>query len=654
MILTPSFSLTSFGYSAGGMGISFPGRRRSGGFFAYRGRNFHYNGPADPRNGKGAFHGRQGDRGAGRDGGDPHRLQPGEEERAEPEDPQRAAGGPRRRRGGGHAVRDPSGGGDGGVLRRVRHHPDPRGRLGGGPGTALLEPVRRHDPRPGVVPVPRDRHAERICLRRGAGDGGRLRHPRLLRPGGLRDDARASRDHLPARRADALRPHHRPPRHEGALLHGPEGERPQGVRHQADQPDLPAGGAGAGRPGDGPGDRGERPPLDPRHEADPVDVHGVPGPPPGRIGGGGGADPPLHGEPGPARGEEGVPGKAQAQVPGTLIVPRPRLAGYGLPLLTGLLIGTSYIPFPPWALLFCHVPLWIFWLREGSVRRILWGGWLAQFLFCLIGFHWVAYTAHEFGQMGWPLAILVLLLFCAFGHLYLVLAGLSWALLRGRLRLSRTAQLLLLPVVTAICHRYVPLIFPWNLGYPWLWSRLPAFQLAEFAGFDGLGVLTLFLNLSLLAAWERRNDRAGALILGGTAAFLIAMNAAGWVVGRGQPAPDAEARVLVVQGNVGNLEKRYAKRGLAFRDDIIGKYFRLTRQGLGKAGDRVQDFVVWPETAFPDILRTDRMYSGYAGVLQQFVGSGGVPLVTGAIGYDDTSRKPTNAMFFFDRNGALR
>ncbi|HEX9205730.1 MAG TPA: hypothetical protein VF853_07370, partial [Candidatus Deferrimicrobiaceae bacterium] len=323
-------------------------------------------------------------------------------------------------------------------------------------------------------------------------------------------------------------------------------------------------------------------------------------------------------------------------------------------MLTGLLIGTSYIPFPPWALLFCHVPLWIFWLREGSIRRVLWGGWLAQFLFCLIGFHWVAYTAHEFGQMPWPLALLVLLLFCAFGHLYLVLAGLSWAILRDRLGLGRTQQLLLLPVVTAIFHRYVPLIFPWNLGYPWLWARLPAFQLAEFVGFDGLGVLTLFLNLALLAAWERRKERAGALILGGTAAFLLLFNWAGWAAGRGQPVPDAEARVLVVQGNVGNFEKIYAEKGLGFRDDVVGRYFRLTAQGLRRAGERAPDFVVWPETAFPEVIRADRMDAEYTGALRSFVRIGNVALVTGAIGHDEAKRKPTNAMFFFDRDGTLR
>ncbi len=130
---------------------------------------------------------------------------------------------------------------------------------------------------------------------------------------------------------------------------------------------------------------------------------------------------------------------------------RSRLSLYGLPLLSGFLIGTSYIPFPPWALLFCFVPLWLFWIREGSVRKILCGGWLAQFLFCLVGFHWVAYTAHEFGHLAWPLALLVLLLFCAFGHLFLVLAGLAFALLRDRLGLSRAAQLALLPFVTALC-----------------------------------------------------------------------------------------------------------------------------------------------------------------------------------------------------------
>jgi len=66
-----------------------------------------------------------------------------------------------------------------------------------------------------------------------------------------------------------------------------------------------------------------------------------------------------------------------------------------LALLSGGLLGTSFIPFPPWAIFFCYVPLWLAWLDEPSWKRILWTGWLAQFVGTLIGFNWVAYTAHS-------------------------------------------------------------------------------------------------------------------------------------------------------------------------------------------------------------------------------------------------------------------
>lgn len=332
---------------------------------------------------------------------------------------------------------------------------------------------------------------------------------------------------------------------------------------------------------------------------------------------------------------------------------RSRFSLYLAPLLSGFLIGTSYIPFPPWALLFCYVPLWLFWIREGSLRKILCGGWLAQFLFCLIGFHWVAYTAHEFGHLSWPLALLVLLLFCSLGHLYPVLAGLAFALLRDRLNLSRGAQLALLPCLTALSWLCVPMIFPWNLGYPWLYARLPAFQLAEFVGFEGLSVLTLFLNLVFLLAWEHRKDRKGATIFGTAAAFLLLMNGAGWLVGKGQPSPDAAANVLVVQGNVGNLEKARAEKGEGFREEIAARHFRLTRQGIGEAVGRAPDFVVWPETAFPGALPIPAPDAGIPGSLAGFVRSTGTPLITGAWGTDEGSGKHTNSLFFFDRNGGM-
>ncbi len=326
---------------------------------------------------------------------------------------------------------------------------------------------------------------------------------------------------------------------------------------------------------------------------------------------------------------------------------------YLLPILSGILAGTSYIPFPPWALFFCFVPLWLFWLREDSWKTILLGGWIAQFVLTLIGFHWVALTAHEFGHLPWPTAAFALFLFCCVAHLFLPLSGLVWSLLRARGNLPRWALLGLLPAVTALCWHYSPMIFPWNLGYAWYWGKLPAYQLTEYAGFEGLGALTIFLNLAFLVAWEHRGTGEGARVLGAALAFLAAVNVLGWLRGANLPAPDAEARILIVQGNVGNLAKARAEKGQDFREEILKKYIELTEQGFAATKGPRPDFVLWPESAFPDTIRQDRMDEGNTLVLREFLRTHGIPLVTGARGFDDRTGKKTNAFFLFEGNGEV-
>src|SRR5689334_21094570 len=56
------------------------------------------------------------------------------------------------------------------------------------------------------------------------------------------------------------------------------------------------------------------------------------------------------------------------------------LAHYRLPILSGILIGTSYIPFPPSALFFCLCPLFVFWIQQAkNARQAVIGGWITQF-----------------------------------------------------------------------------------------------------------------------------------------------------------------------------------------------------------------------------------------------------------------------------------
>ncbi|HSL92264.1 MAG TPA: apolipoprotein N-acyltransferase [Candidatus Limnocylindrales bacterium] len=324
-----------------------------------------------------------------------------------------------------------------------------------------------------------------------------------------------------------------------------------------------------------------------------------------------------------------------------------------LPLFSGILAGTSYIPFPPWALFFCFVPLWRFWLRETSWKRILIGGWVSQFVLALIGFHWVAHTAHEFGHLSWPVSALVLLLFCSAGHLYLPVAGLAFALCRSRMTLPRWAQLGLLPALTALGEYAWPMIFPWNLGYAWLWGRLPAYHLAEYAGFTGLSAVTIAFNLAFLAAWENRRTWRGARILGAALALFAAINALGWLRGKTVPPADAAVRVLIVQGNVGNLAKERAERGEGFREEILSKYLELTGRGVIASEGRRPDFVVWPESAFPDTISPGRMDEGNTLELRRFLRRQSISLITGTRSHEEKSGKRTNAFVVFDERGEM-
>lgn len=322
-----------------------------------------------------------------------------------------------------------------------------------------------------------------------------------------------------------------------------------------------------------------------------------------------------------------------------------------LPILSGIFIGTSYIPFYPWAIFFCFVPLWLTWLRQNSWRQIWWSGWVCQFTFTLIGFNWVAYTVHEFGHLPWPLAYLTLLLYCSFANLHIPLAGILWWWSRSKIHPS--VNWLLLPAWVALAEYTFPMIFDWHFGYTWLWLGWPAFQVAEWTGFHFLSTLTLFLNLLSLRAWQHRHQLLPALKpLAQLALSLLLLNGLGWYLQKRLPPPTEQANVLIVQANIGNLEKQQAEHGTGFKEYIIGKHFDLTRQGL-QSIDQPVDFAIWPETAFPDLLGPSFMDSGYAYRLRQFLNEESISLVTGAYGYDAENKGYTNSLFSLDSSGEL-
>ncbi|MCB0411413.1 MAG: apolipoprotein N-acyltransferase, partial [Bdellovibrionales bacterium] len=277
----------------------------------------------------------------------------------------------------------------------------------------------------------------------------------------------------------------------------------------------------------------------------------------------------------------------------------------------------------------------------------MWTGWLAQFTLTLIGFNWIAHTIYEFGHLPLPIAYLGLSVFCSFASLHIPFAGLLWFGLRRKFNLTATQGIFLIPTLTWLVEQLYPMIFDWHLGYTWLWAQFPAYHVAEWIGFSGLSLLTYLAHIPIMIAifvpWKQKLQWIAIPIF----AFAV-LTGAGKYLLNCLPPFDRSATVLVVQGNIGNLEKQYAEKGTAFRDSIIQTYFKVTLDGL-KEGP--VDFALWPETAFPDQIHPLQVTSQYVYQLRSFLSQHQLRLLTGGYGLRLETNQDSNSLFFMAPRG---
>ena len=344
------------------------------------------------------------------------------------------------------------------------------------------------------------------------------------------------------------------------------------------------------------------------------------------------------------------------------------LKTYQAPLLSGLLSGTSYMPFPPWAAVFMWIPLWWFVQRQKSLKTVLAGAWLCQFVGALIGFNWVAYTIHTFGQLPWIAAVPGLLLFCAFSNIFIVAACAAWFFLVNRFpsSLSPPFRLILFPLLFALFHPLIPMIFPWNMGYVWLWAGLPLFQTAEIWGTRFLNTLIYVFNLCFLILYKHRRDSTGRWALAAAAGLFVFLNIFGFYLKHRLPDPKARLKVLTVQTNIGqltdlsgdlppgsyfppSLKKRVkspARRARILTKELTYRGLIRFRRQYGEKADI--NFILWPEGGYPYLIQKSQSHIPY---LTGMVKKWEIPLITGGTGRDN--RGHSNSLFIFNREGEL-
>jgi len=356
--------------------------------------------------------------------------------------------------------------------------------------------------------------------------------------------------------------------------------------------------------------------------------------------------------------------------PGVIIMMKTlllKIKKYRAPLLTSFFVGTSYIPFPPWAIFFCYVPLWIFLTdKKTNLRQAWWGSWLAQFFLTLIGFNWVAYLVKEFAFIGlnpdysplfWLGGIFCQLLFCAGIHLYIPLAATLGVYIQRRWGLSVLRSLMLQALLLSIMERIWPSIFPWHLGYTLLWGHAPVAQIADLIGFEGLSTWILLSNAFFAHLWlqkERTHFRSYvSLRLVCFAVIFILFNIFGLYRKSLWKESDEQLSVHLIQGNIGNSDKVYAERGWGYQSFILEKYLSLTRKSLDSQATSSEsvskpDLLIWPETAFPDYLNPLLVETRYQKNLRSFLQEIQLPLLTGAFAKEGGHQAPRRAQKIFN------
>ncbi len=315
-----------------------------------------------------------------------------------------------------------------------------------------------------------------------------------------------------------------------------------------------------------------------------------------------------------------------------------------LSILTGFFLGTSIIPFPPWALFFCLAPLFYIWIKECPKKVFLYTT-LSFFIGSIIGFYWIAYLIQKFARLSWPLSILICLLFTVFCHIHISFIGFIFA---KWIRPFASQKLLSAAAIFALSWSVFPLLFPWNFSLGWLYGGLEGYQFADIIGSDGISGLTIFLNALFLFSFLKLKTTKLPMTAG--ICFLLFFNFTGSLYVKSLPKTDSTYNVVIGQANIGNIQDQFMQNQYNYKSKIVNEYFRVTQLGLNKSKKKA-DLIIWPETAFPEYYDQRFFQTPNTKKLMEFIRKNNTNLITGVFA-QTPNKKTANAVLFLNKTGS--
>lgn len=337
---------------------------------------------------------------------------------------------------------------------------------------------------------------------------------------------------------------------------------------------------------------------------------------------------------------------------------------YVLPI--ALLYGLA---FPPYDLTYLIFPCFVLWLvcleRHTSWRRALFDGlWISQIITWL-SFTWVAYSIHQFGNLPYPIAYALLVVFGVICEpQFWLFVPLAFAI--RRVLPERSAyRVVVFALAYASFDYLLPKLFVDTTGhafYDRAWLR----QAADLGGAPLLTFLTVLISGLAWRAFEDaipRSQGPGHPLQWRSFGDEIqkhwkAVAGIGVIVGiwagygyiraediRNKTLSTQQSlQLAVIQANIGDFDKVAAESGIGgAADEILRRYFRLSDHAL-TLSPRPQA-LIWPETAYPSTFRAGGSSSDLRRdqAMSDYVQSRSTPLLFG--GYDHAQGKDFNAFF---------
>ncbi len=294
----------------------------------------------------------------------------------------------------------------------------------------------------------------------------------------------------------------------------------------------------------------------------------------------------------------------------------------------------------------------------GALKEDLKKFFLFSLTYYLTGYYWIPHTLEVFGNIPAPFSNILGIIFSLIilPHYFVVFLGLHWSAQKWPNLISQLKTPAFLALIMCLGEYFIPQQFPAHLGHSWL-SLAPYLGLAPFGGYLLFSYISYFLIFHCLKAWQQKSYRS---LIYPVSLFILflAINIAFPLK---RPEVTHNLNIRLVQANIGNWLKLTSETGEELSmNKVFKRYHKLSTKPTPTGGPI--DLIIWPETAYPNILNSESMRVAIANVpslIKDIIFEMDTQLFTG--GYDmakvnarSNFESDYNSGFLFGKDGLLK